>query len=235
MPRSPLPITRRLILEQRRLRLRHLSTNHEDSKQQKIAATQQWFESVVIGEKLCPFAPPLLQNPNLLRIVSSRASNTKEAIFDVATEVKGLVGYDKEDAAPPVHETTLVVFDDNDSPNFLADFRDFVRLSWELQEEAVGDQYVSDLQLVLFHPKATHQTYGDSEDDNPGDYTIRSPYPTVHLLREVDVLQAVQGAYPNLETLPARNKEKMVHQGLEKCRDRLQACRANMSGSNGEE
>jgi hypothetical protein len=61
-------------------------------------------------------------------------------------------------------------------------------------------------------------------DDSPADYTIRSPYPTIHLLREVDVMKAVQGAYPNLESLPARNKAKLTEQGIEACQARLVAC-----------
>ena len=88
--------------------------------------------------------------------------------------------------------------------SFCRDFRDFVRFSWRLQEEAVGDAYVPHLQLVLFHPRAVHQTYAsasnasDDVDDEraAADYTIRSPFPTVHLLRERDVLRAVQSGYP---------------------------------------
>ena len=184
----------------------------------RIIATQKWFETIVVGEKLCPFAPPLLQNPSLLRIVSSNAGTTKEAVQDIAAEVQMLVGQD----VTPSHETTLVILEN--SP-WVADFRDFVRLSWQLQEESIGDEFVGKVQLVLFHPQATHQTYACHDDEsNPADYTIRSPFPTVHLLREVDVLRAVQGSYPNLETLPARNQQKLIQQGVEVCEQRLQAC-----------
>lgn len=184
----------------------------------RIISTQKWFETIVVGEKLCPFAPPFLQNPSLLRIVSSNAGTADEAVHDIAAEVKMLVGQD----LPPSHETTLVVLE---NLPWVADFRDFVRLSWQLQEESIGDAYVEKVQIVLFHPQATHQTYAcDSDESNPADYTIRSPFPTVHLLREVDVLRAVQGSYPNLETLPARNQQKLIQQGLEVCQRRFQAC-----------
>ena len=132
------------------------------------------------------------------------------------------------------HETTLVILDSEPSPSWSTDYREFIRLSWDLQEHAVEQTgLMGKLQLVLFHPLATHQTYGMNDDSsssssssesNPGDYTIRSPYPTIHLLREVDVLKAVQGGYPHLETLPARNQAKMKEQGLDVCQRRLVDC-----------
>lgn len=194
----------------------------------KVDSTQKWFERVVIGEKLCPFASPLLKQEGLLRIVPSSATSVEEAIADVKKEVYDLVG-DPE----ATHETTLVVLNDYeekfDTPNFVHDYMEFVRLSWELQTEAVGETYASKVQLVLFHPRATHQTYGsmvgdDNDDGAAGDYTIRSPFPTVHLLREEDVLKAVQSGYPDLEYLPSRNKAKLAEQGVDACRKRLQEC-----------
>ena len=128
----------------------------------------------------------------------------------------------------PKHETTLVILDSDPPPSWSTDFREFIRLSWELHEHAVEQTgLMGKLQLVLFHPWATHQTYGmhdDSSMGSPGDYTIRSPYPTVHLLREVDVLKAVQGGYPHLDTLPARNQAKLMEQGLDVCQRRLADC-----------
>jgi len=219
--------------------------DNDDPQHQRLlqlAPTQAWFDTVVLGQKLCPFAAPLVagrnkkkQNPtnnddeeeatpSLLRMVASTARHADEAVLDVRSEVVRLMEADTS-TPPQQHETTLVVFDD--TPSFCRNFRDFVRFSWRLQEEAVGDEYVHRLQLVLFHPRAVHQTYAavDDEDDEraAADYTIRSPFPTVHLLREQDVMRAVQ-SYPNLESLPARNQERMLAQGLNACRSRLEAC-----------
>jgi hypothetical protein len=200
------------------------------SPEQLATSTHRWFHSVVVGQKLCPFAPPLLANPELLRMVVSGAQSTHEAVAQVAEEVELLVGNESQQqssSSTTTHETTLVVL----NAPFVDDFRDFVRLSWELQAQAVGTLYQNDLQLVLFHPQATHQTYAatpnDDDDDDSSlaaDYTIRSPYPTVHLLREVDVMRAVQSNYPNLETLPSRNKAKLIAQGIDVCKQRLNEC-----------
>ena len=207
----------------------------------KIDATQKWLETVVVGEKLCPFAPPFLKDPTLLRIVSfegepiiihsedkgsaSAVARVKHQMIDfIRRQVDELlVGEEPQH----LHETTLIVLD---VPFLIQDFREFVRFSWEVQEQVLheDEHYDGKLQIVLFHPKATHQTYvetsAEDDDENASDYTIRSPYPTIHLLREIDVLKAVQGNYPNLDTLPQRNQYKFQQQGALVCRQRLQNC-----------
>jgi uncharacterized protein len=201
-----------------------------------LESTKNWVDRVVIAERLCPFAPPLI-NSNSIRIVASTAQNEKQAIVDLKVELNLLMSTNHEAEANTTiceqqnmeqrsplqrHETTLIVFD---SP-FVHDFREFVRLSWALQSEAViAAGYINDVQLVLFHPKATHQTYEtDHDDGTAANFTIRSPYPTIHLLREEDVLRAISGGYPNPETISSRNKERFHSQGVSACVDRLKNC-----------
>jgi hypothetical protein len=63
--------------------------------------------------------------------------------------------------APHAHETTIIVYDSED---WTRDFRQFVRLSWRMQQEALGGSggagpdVTEQLQLVVFHPQASHQT-----------------------------------------------------------------------------
>lgn len=215
------PLPRQTLVEERCFNSSSAATQFEESR---TKATHNWFNQVVIGERLCPFAPPMEKNPHLLRVVCAPLGSTPQHALELVTnQVQELIGASgsKEKASPqPTHETTLVIMD----LPFLHDFRDFVRFSWDLQELAVGEENVGKLQLVLFHPLATHQTYGMLNEDNPADYTIRSPYPTVHLLREIDVMKAVQGGYPNLETLPQRNQAKLMKRGLEFCRKLLEDC-----------
>ena len=205
----------------------------DNNETTKMHSTEKWLDKIVIGEKLCPFAfTPLSEGK--IRIVASNATNADQAVLDVRRQVQELM----LQAPPPQHETTLVVFDYKDS--FVQDFLEFVRLSWTLQEEAVGDQFSQELQLVLFHPLATHQTYGampaDEHDDTAAaDYTIRSPYPTIHLLREVDVMKAVTSGYPNLEYLPSRNKARLIQLGIRVCQQRLEDCYTKDSGDGEDE
>ena len=191
-----------------------ITTTTDDQHPNVISSTVNWFRKVVLDQKLCPFASPFASN-NKLRIIASPASTPEQAAADVTREALSLMRDGTSN-----HETTLVVFHDD----FVKDFLDFVRLSWTLQEKAIVDKGLQgELQLVLFHPHATHQTYGQCEE-SPADYTIRSPYPTVHLLREEDVVRAVTSGYPNLEELPTRNKDRLSAQGLETCQRRLAEC-----------
>lgn len=198
---------------------RSLGTSTHANNELRHSVTMKWVNSIVINEKLCPFAAPVVKDPKL-RIKVSNAVNDDEMIRDLKYEVKLLVGDQAPLQQSQQHETTLVVLDD---PS-LKDFRDLVRLSWRAQEEAVNEPgYTGDLQLVLFHPEAAHNTYAEKIDD-AADYTIRSPYPIIHLLREVDVMRAVTSAYSDLEGLPSRNKARFREQGVGTCAARLNAC-----------
>ena len=219
-----------------------ICTTKQSRDDHLVESTKKWIDLLIVGEKLCPFALPLI-NSDAIRIVSSTAQSAAEATKDVAVELDlllrpkmgwkndiektnglcdGTYNHGEKNRNIPSHETTLIAFDGD----FVRNFHEFVRLSWTLQSDAVvAGGFNHDVQLVLFHPAAKHQTYGtDEPDGNATDYTIRSPYPLIHLLREVDVMRAVSGRYPNLADLPSRNKQKMVAQGLSFCKNRLLDC-----------
>ena len=100
---------------------------------------------------------------------------------------------------------------------------DLVRLSWRLQAEAIAEPgHGEAIQLVLFHPSAVHSTYGDGPPD-AADFSIRAPFPTVHLLREMDVLEAVRG-YPNADRIPEVNKRRLRKLGIPACEATLSEC-----------
>lgn len=224
------------------LRRLYHTNNKVLSECDRARQTSKWIDSVVIGQKLCPFAPPVRGE---LRIKVSNAISHDEILREVEKESHLLVGtntldgdsaskriekisHSEQSAVPNVApETTLIVLDDKRCPS-LKDFRELVRLSWRIQEEIINEHsYTSLLQQVLFHPLATHDTYGRShaDDDDAADYTIRSPFPTIHLLREVDVMKAVTSGYKDLEGLPSRNKAKMRMDGVALCKQRLEDCK----------
>jgi len=228
--------------------------NNDNEDERRIVATQKWLKSIVIGKKLCPFASPVSRAPKL-RIFASRASNYDDIVREIATEAHLLVGTDKhtvEEAsfnsnsnsnsnsnitnklstATSIQrpETTLIVLNERLCTPLLQ-FQNLVRLSWTIQSEAiVANGLLGKLQIVLFHPRASHNTYSERPDeDDAADYTIRSPYPTIHLLREADVMRAVKGGFPDLEGLPSRNKALLRTDGVHICKDRLNACKGPSS------
>ena len=190
----------------RRLRSSHrLRTTSSSS----VVLTERWLERVVIGQKLCPFAPP---SQAKLRLLASVAADEEEIVAEVATEARllhqGILT--PGDAFP---ETTLLVLPTLDCT---ATWQAFVHLSWRLQSDAiVATGLAEHLQLVLFHPAAVHSIYAVGAAD-AADFSIRSPFPTVHLLREVDMLAAVQ-RYPDAAGIPARNKAKLRALGVRAC------------------
>jgi len=72
------------------------------------------------------------------------------------------------------------------------------------------------LTIVNFHPQASHSLYSIT-DGTPTDYSIRSPYPTIHILRESDILKVIQEeVHPNPEDIPHNNSRKLEGMGIEK-------------------
>lgn len=189
-------------------------------------ATLKWLDTIVIKQKLCPFAPPVRNEPQL-RIKVSHASTHEGIAKEVEREAHILVGefIGSSESEMKRPDTTLIILNEEKCKS-LQDFRDLIHLSWCTQEVAINrHNYTSKLQQVLFHPLAKHETYGEtSEVDDPAHYTIRSPFPMIHLLREVDVIKAVTSGYKDLDLLPSQNKKKMRKDGLIVCKRRLEAC-----------
>jgi hypothetical protein len=189
----------------------------------RVAATQQWLSSIVLANRLCPFAPPVRAPPQL-RISSADSSEPDDLVTAVAKEAALLQQGIKRrretgSAAAELPETTLLVLPREAAPEWM----DLVRLSWRLQSEAILTAgHGQDIQLVLFHPLAVHSMYGEGPPD-AADYSIRSPYPTVHLLREMDVLAAVN-SHPDASQIPGVNKARLRSLGLAACETQLLQC-----------
>ena len=74
--------------------------------------------------------------------------------------------------------------------------------------------------LASFHPDYYFQ---DSDADEPANYTNRSPYPMLHLLRETSIDRAVS-SYPNTDKIPERNINLTRQLGLAKMQTLLASC-----------
>jgi hypothetical protein len=155
-----------------------------------IAETRAWVDRAVIGLNLCPFAKAV-QAKNRIRYVVTDAADT-DALLEALREELRLLA----DADPAQVETTLLIH-----PRALtsfADFNDFLDLA-DAALEALG--YAGVLQVASFHPQ--YQFAGAAADDVTN-ATNRSPYPTLHLLREQSIDRAV-AAFPEAKTIYERN------------------------------
>ena len=189
----------------------------------RLADTRRWLDSIVIGQRLCPFAPPVRQPP-ALRLRASVAECSCGVAAELAEEAAALrLGLDSPgtEGSP---ETSLLVLGGT-LDNGALGWRELIALSWKLQAEVIVDRgHAEHLQIVLFHPAATHSTYAEAGGPaDAGDFTIRSPHPVVQLLREVDVLEGVR-SHPDAEGILGRNRVRLRGQGVAACEERLMRC-----------
>lgn len=170
--------------------------NHE----QIITDTRDWVVKAVIGLNLCPFAKSVHVNERI-RYVVSDATEPEQLLKDLARELLALNRADPEDV-----DTTLLIH-----PGVLADFlefNDFLEAADALIEELELDGV---LQIADFHPD--YQFDGTTVDDI-GNYSNRSPYPTLHLLREDSIERAVQ-TMPDTASIYDNNLETLQRLGPE--------------------
>jgi hypothetical protein len=185
----------------------------------RLAATRQWLNTVVLAERLCPFAAAV-SSPNKLRMRASEATDVASLTAELAQEADLLAASGSGSADAPQHETTLLVLP---AAAWCSQWRDLVSMSWTLQAEAIAARgHGQAMQIVLFHPSAVRSAYTDALVD-AADYSLRSPFPIVQLLREADVLAAVR-AHPDPEGIPSRNAARLRALGEKACYERLEAC-----------
>ncbi len=165
-----------------------------------IAATRNWLEKAVIGLNLCPFARAVYAGDRIRFVVSD--ATTPEALLETLTaELEVLAEADEI-----CTETTLLIH-----PQVLGDFldyNDFLELADALVEDLELDGV---LQVASFHPQYQFAETGPDDIENCSN---RSPYPTLHLLRESSVERAV-AAYPDTEQIYRDNIRTLRQLGRE--------------------
>ena len=168
------------------------------ASQVAIDETRVWLERAVIGLNLCPFAKSVHVKGQIHYAVS-RAPTAAEFLQDLVHELKALVAMDAS-----TRDTTLLIATD-----CLADFLDFNDFLAQA-DRALRDLGLDGvLQIASLHPD--FQFAGTTADDITN-FTNRSPYPTLHLLREDSIDRAVQ-AFPEAETIFERNMQTMERLG----------------------
>ncbi|KJV37361.1 DUF1415 domain-containing protein [Luteibacter yeojuensis] len=165
-----------------------------------IDATRNWLERAVIGLNLCPFAKAV-HKKGQVRYVVSDATQPLQLHEDLVRELELLRDTNAEQV-----DTTLLIH-----PGVLADFMDFNEFL-EVADDTVADLALEgEIQVASFHPD--FQFEGTAPDDITN-YTNRSPFPTLHLLREASIDKAV-AAFPDASKIFEANMETLEKLGLE--------------------
>jgi uncharacterized protein len=166
-----------------------------------IEKTKQWVEKFVIGLNVCPFAKLPFSTEKIEYIVFEKTD------LNLLTEM--LIKALRHLAATPASETetTLIII-----PNTLQDFEDYLNYV-DFTEQMLAMLHLEGvIQIASFHPDYCFDGVDKNDVTN---YTNRSPYPMLHLLREESVTWAVEH-YPDVDEIPERNMEKLEAMGLEK-------------------
>jgi hypothetical protein len=164
------------------------------SAEQVLADMRRWLERAVIGLNLCPFAKAV-HVKGQIRWRVSEAIDAAGVIDDLGEELNVIVASD-----PQLHDTTLLVV-----PGGLADFLDFDDVVARGERLLRKRGLEGEIQLASFHPRFQ---FAGTEVDDITNYTNRSPYPTLHLLREASIDRAVE-AFTDAAAIYEANIERL--------------------------
>ena len=117
-------------------------------------------------------------------------------------------------------ETTLLIH-----PEVLADFFEYNQFLEIVDALLVEKQLEGIYQVASFHPD---YQFGGTAAEDAENFTNRSPYPMLHILREESLERAI-AAYPDVEQIPSGNIECMNRIGRDRLHELLIACYAGAS------
>lgn len=160
--------------------------------------TRRWLERAVIGLNLCPFAKAVHVKQQI-HYALSQARDVNELREELGTQLRELVKFNAD-----VRETTLLIV-----PTVLRDFLDFNDFLTEAEEVLSALDLEGVIQIASFHPD--YQFAGTRADDITN-FTNRSPYPTLHLIREASIDRALE-AFPDPEAIFETNMHTLENLG----------------------
>ena len=153
-----------------------------------ISQTKKWINDVVVGCNFCPFAAREVKQNK----VHYQVEPATELSICLESFLQECIRLDKE----VMIETTLLIF-----PNAFQSFDDYLDLVGLAEDILKQKGYEGIYQVASFHPM---YRFADSANDDAANYTNRSVYPMLHLLREESIEQAIE-RYTDPEKIPERN------------------------------
>jgi len=173
----------------------HEPRNNEDI----VRSVRMWVNTFVVEMNLCPFAKYEMLN-NRVRFATTSAITEEQLLMTLQEELELLNG-------DPSVETTLLIHA-HVLQNF-GDYNQFLSYADKLLSE-MGLEGI--YQIASFHPD---YQFGGTNPDDAENYTNRSPYPILHLIREASLERAIE-EYPNVDQVPIRNVALMDSLGQTK-------------------
>jgi len=169
-----------------------------------IQTTKNWVNRFVIELNLCPFAKAEI-NKNSVRFEVLASTAKDQLLQQLQDELNHLT-------QNPNIETTLLIH-----PNILTNFDDYNNFLDVCDELLIDMQLDSIYQIASFHPD---YQFAETQYDDAENFSNRSPYPMLHILREASLEKALK-KHPNPENIPLKNIKTLNKLGSKACKSRL--------------
>jgi hypothetical protein len=163
-----------------------------------IARTKRWIQEVVIGLNFCPFAAKPFKD-EVIRYVTLDQMGSKEVMENLINECHFL----RENTN---WDTSLLILS-----NGFESFEDYLDLVDLCEQLMAKEGFEGEFQVASFHPS---YLFAGSDELDPANYTNRSPYPMLHLLREDDLEIAIE-KHVDVDSIPEENIKKANNLGIE--------------------
>jgi len=186
--------------------LEHRRIN-QDCPEQIITQTQVWVDNVIVRLNICPFAKAEVQAQTIhYQVIEPSTFNQYlEALWQACVNLDNNAGI----------ATTLIILSD---PNM--DFDQYLDLVEFSEQKLTSEGYDGIYQLASFHPD---YCFDAQTPDDAANFTNRSPYPMLHLIREADITKALS-TFIKPEMIPERNIEFTRRKGHQHMQQLLDSC-----------
>jgi hypothetical protein len=172
-----------------------------------IAIVQQWLETFVVNMNLCPFAKREIANDRL-RLILTGATSEAQLLMALQDELELLNADSSVETTLLIHTEVLRSF---------TDYNQFLHcVDGLLTQMALDGVY----QIASFHPD---YQFADTSADDAENYTNRSPYPMLHIIREASVERAI-AEFPGVEQIPTANIALMNRLGTDRLKALMNTC-----------
>lgn len=168
---------------------------------------REWVSSVIVKYNFCPFARKEVES-NCIHYQISQSITLDDAVMDMLEQCSEL---DQQ----AQRETTLLMFEQG-----FKDFEEFLDLIDLANALLAAQGYEGKYQIANFHPD---YVFADSDDSDAANYTNRAPYPTLHLIREASMSEALDN-YNEPESIPEHNIKLARRKGIDFWQQLLQNC-----------
>lgn len=172
-----------------------------------ISSTRLWVNKVIVKYNICPFARREVDRGSI-RYVAESSADVESLLETLTNEWRYLDDH-------PETETTLLVLSEA-----CVDFDAFLDCVYLANHLLQMNRYEGVYQLAHFHPDYCFE--GDSEEA-ASNYSNRSPFPTLHIIRESSMERAIQ-AHPDVDAIPERNIAFLNKKGSPFFADLLASC-----------